>query len=376
MAIRGVFQAGSLLSGLGTTSTKLKEVQQRSKSTTTEMKRMTSGANMLKTALAAIGVAGFSALLMTTPQLVGSLAKIKSEMQRIAWSIGKHLKPALDAVGTILRGIRTGDWSTVKKGIEELGDAAKETGGKIASAVLDPILGKETTDQMKTDFNNWLDEMAAVAKEKNLWAAIWHGAVIGVTWFIENLDMLNAWCDTFNRKFGEWSDKLTNFVTPEWMKGMARDMERFDDWVGKVVYKPLGIDLHGWSGGILGRPENLRGEGSATDVLAELVKDIKAWGHKDIDIFGLVKDIKAWGHKDIDIFGYQTGGHVPRTGMYKLHAGETVTMRGSTPPGGATNAITLDFSGANFVLNGGIELDQFAETLSNKIAERQSNLTY
>jgi len=45
LAIRGVFKAGGLLSGLGSTSGKLKEVQQRSKSTTTEMKRMTKGIN-------------------------------------------------------------------------------------------------------------------------------------------------------------------------------------------------------------------------------------------------------------------------------------------------------------------------------------------
>lgn len=340
MAIRGVFQAGGLLSGLGSTGTKLKEVQQRSKSTSTEMKRMTNQSNLLSKSLAAIGIAGFSALLMTTPQLAGALAKIKSEMQRIAWSIGKHLKPALDAVATILRGIRTGDWSIIKKGLEELGDAAWEAAGKIASAILDPIFGKETADQLKTDFANWLAEMAMIAKEKNLWSAIWHGAGTGVIWFIENLDMLNDWCDTFNTKFGEWADTLTNFVTPEWMKAMARDIEKFDDWVGKVAYKPLGIDLYEWSGGILGRPEM-----TSTD---------------DEGFGG----------------GYQTGGHVPRTGMYKLHAGETVTMQGSTPPGGATNEIILDFSGANINLASGIELNDFADAISNKIAERQSNLTY
>ena len=87
MAVKGVFQAGSLLSGLGSMGGKLKEVQQRSKSTTTEMKRMTKGAHTLRNALAAIGIGGFTALLLATPQLAGALAKIKYEMMRIAWSV-------------------------------------------------------------------------------------------------------------------------------------------------------------------------------------------------------------------------------------------------------------------------------------------------
>lgn len=340
MAIKGVFKAGSLLSGLGSTSNKLKEVKQRGKSTTTEMKRMTGQTHLLSKAMAAIGVAGFSALLMTTPQLAGSLAMIKLEMTKLAWSIGKHLKPALDAVATILRGIRTGSWETVNKGAEDLYNWLVDILGLGVDIILEPVIGEEATAQLKTDFNNWLAEMEAIAKEKNLWAAIWHGAVTGVKWFIENLDMLNAWCDTFNTKFGEWSDTLTNFVTPEWMKEIARDIEKFDDWVGRVQYEPLGIDLHKWSGGILGRPTKTA--------------------------------------EDYGGYEYQTGGLVPRTGMYKLHAGETVTMQGSTPGGaaGGPTEINIDFTGAIINLASGIELNEFAEVISNKIAERQHSLTY
>jgi len=73
----------------------------------------------------------------------------------------------------------------------------------------------------------------------------------------------------------------------------------------------------------------------------------------------------------------QTGGYIPRTGLYNLHEGETVTMRGSTPPsGGGDTSITLDFSGANISIASGIELEQFADVISNRIAEKQHRLSY
>ena len=82
MAVKGVFRAGGLLTGLGNTIGKLKETQMNSKSTSTEMKRMTGQSHLLAKALGLIGVTGFTALLMQTPQLAGALAKIKTETTR------------------------------------------------------------------------------------------------------------------------------------------------------------------------------------------------------------------------------------------------------------------------------------------------------
>ena len=328
MAVKAVFNGAGLLSGLGKTSDKFKEVSQRSKSTTTEMKRMQHGAHTLRNALAMIGVGGFSALLMTAPQLAGSLAKIKYEMQQLAWSIGKHLKPSLDAVSTILRGIRTGDWSTVITGVNELAQSLINLAGVGVSKILDPIIGKENADKIKTDFNNWISEMIIIAEEANLWAALWHGGVSFTKWLEDNQDLLNNWCDTFNKKFDELATKLTDFITPEWLKEIARSLDAFDDWVGRNTFDKLGINLYELSGGILGKK--------------------------------------------------QIGGYVPQTGLYNLHAGETVTMKGSNGMSnnvGSSN-ITLDFSGANINLASGIELDEFANQISLKIAERQNTLTY
>lgn len=302
LAIRGVFKAGGLLSGLGSTGTKLKEVQQRSKSTSTEMKRMTGQANMLKGALAAIGVAGFTALLLTTPQLAGALAKIKVEMQLIAWSIGKHLKPALDAVSTILRGIRTGDWSTIIKGIKDLTMSIVGLIAKAGEFVIDLTFGEGTFTKMKTDFNNWVENLKIAWNNNDL-----AGLIKTTLW------------DTFN-----------------WIGTKIADIQRR---MSDIATSPERGARH---------REFLRG---SLEKIGEFQR-------------GIVPE-------------RQVGGYIPRTGMYKMHAGENVTMAGSTPGGvGGTTDITVDFSGANINLAGGIQLDQFAEAISMKIAEKQQSLTY
>ncbi len=187
LAIRGVFKAGSLLSGLGKTAGKLKEVKQRGKSTTTEMKRMTGQTHLLSKAMAAIGIAGFSALLMTTPQLAGSLAKIKTEMMLLAWSVGKHLKPALDAVATILRGIRTGDWSVVKQGVKDLADSLLTLTGKVITVVVDTIFGEGTAAKTKADFDRWLTSLEDAWEERDLPTLIKVGLWEPIKWAGEKL---------------------------------------------------------------------------------------------------------------------------------------------------------------------------------------------
>lgn len=323
LAIRGVFKAGSLLSGLGSTSNKLKEVKQRGKSTTTEMKRMTGQTHLLSKAMATIGVAGFSALLMTTPQLAGSLAKIKHEMTMLAWSIGKHLKPTLDAVATILRGIRTGDWSVVKHGIKDLTDSLVVLAAKAGTFVIDLVFGEGTAAKVEDDFRRWWEKLNKAYEEGNLFVFM-AAAIEPVIWALERL-----W--DAGIKIGNW---------------LKTDAGKFA--TGKMAIQSI------------------------------------PGGSALMELFGFYARGKGYGRgtkttSDERGFGgeYQIGGHVPRTGMYKLHAGETVTMQGSSS---STNEgpteINLDFSGANIHLASGIELDQFAEMISNKIAERQHSLTY
>ena len=311
MAVKGVFKAGGLLSGLGSTGTKLKEVQHRSKSTTTEMKRMTKGAHTLKKALAAIGVAGFTALLLTTPQLAGALAKIKVEMQLIAWSIGKYLKPALDSVTLILNGIRTGDWSTVQKGIEDLTTSVINLAAMAGTIVLDLVFGEGTAEQVYGDFVRWRDKLTTAWREGDVFNLM-VAAIEPVIWALERL----------------WE---TGLKIGNWLKTEAGQFA-----IGKAVISTMpGAEAGIAAGGFVARAyERYSG-------------------------------------------GRQVGGMIGQTGLYTMHAGETVTMAGATPSGiGGTTDITVDFSGANINLAGGVQLDQFAEAISMKIAEKQQSLTY
>jgi hypothetical protein len=307
MAVKAVFNGAGLLSGLAKTSDKFKEVSMRSKSTTTEMKRMKNGAHLLRNALAVIGVGGFSALMMSAPQLAGSLAKIKYEMQQLAWSVGKHLKPALDSVSTILRGIRTGDWSVVKQGVRDLANSLLTIGDKIVTVTVDTIFGEGTAEQTKTDFNNWLDSLEAAWTKRDLPELIKVALWEPITWA---------------------GEKLGDF-----QRGV---FENIDDKKG----------------------ERARG---AIKNFFETIGEF-ATGREPSPVLG----------------SYQTGGYVPQTGLYQLHAGETVTMKGSSGMSGnnGSSNITLDFSGANINLASGIELDEFANQISLKIAERQNKITY
>ena len=211
MAVKGIFNGGKLLSGLGRTAARLKEAGQRSKSTTTEMKRMTGHAKMLAGALTGISVAGFTALMMSAPQLAGSLAKIKTEMMLMAYAVGAKLKPALDAVGTILRGIRTGDWTVVKQGVSDLATALYELMTIPGDFIIDVMFGEGTAEQTREDFSNWVTEIQKAWDEGTLFdvakSIIWPA----YSWVDEHVksyfigmgEKVRIWAETKGKLFGQ-----------------------------------------------------------------------------------------------------------------------------------------------------------------------------
>ena len=159
MMVSGVFKAGGLLTGLSSMVGKFKGAQQEGKSTSTEMKRMTGHAHLLRNALAMIGVGGFAALLMQTPALAGGLVKIKNEMMLMANIVGRLLKPSLDAVATILQGIRTGDWSKIKAGVIDLTNEVVILAAKVGGIVVDFIWGEGTGTKMLEALTKWSEDL-------------------------------------------------------------------------------------------------------------------------------------------------------------------------------------------------------------------------
>lgn len=191
MLVSGVFRAGGLLTGLAKTVTGLKQTEKEGKSTETEMKRMSGTAKKLGGALALIGAGAFTGLMMTAPQLSAALFRIKIQLKLIAWSIGKHLKPLLDAVGKILHGIRTGDWSMIIDGIKDAWNAIKGLVGA-AWEWLKKVYNSiwEELDKVGIDkpgwiiwIENWILELERIIKEKD-YNALWDWVIapLKVVW--------------------------------------------------------------------------------------------------------------------------------------------------------------------------------------------------
>jgi len=321
IAIKGVFKAGGLLAGLGSTVNKLKKTQMTSKSTTTEMKRMTAQTHLLRKALAMIGVAGFTNLLMQTPQLAGSLAKIKNELTQLAWSIGKHLKPSLDAVAEILRGIRTGDWSTVKKGISDLQKSIQELAGKTIKVILEPLIGKEKAEKVKTDFENFVNDCKKAFKAGGIWNVVGTTITEPFLWLIDNKGII--------------IDALKSIGDAAFTIGFGQNWKDFKNWVNSFSNNGIKKSLSEAYTGTIG-----------------------SYSYKNDFV---IKTLHAlYGKSD-----------------YKTKELNETVMPSNIPSNvNNTSNVTVDFSNANINLANGIEIDEFANIISRKIAENQTSRIY
>lgn len=342
MLVKGIFKGGSLITGLAQTVTGLKQTEQEGKSTRTEMGRMTGVTKKLAGAFALIGVGGFTALMMTAPQLAAALFKIKMQLKLLAWSIGRHLKPLLDSVSKILKGIRTGDWSMIADGLRDAWSAVK---GLISTAwdwiksvyksIWDQLLSGIDKPQWVTDIENWVLELERIIKEKD-WAALW-------TWAIAPFKAV--WNKFLETEMGGMVGKLLEEITKE-----EASIISIGTYIGEGILKGIYSTL--------------------TDPLSNLLsmKKTRDTIHEQVTV-----DKRGFGG------GWQTAGMIPTTGLYHMHAGETVTSAGSAHHG--TNAsgnttINLDFTGAEFKLASGVDIQTFAETLSEQIAASQQDVNY
>lgn len=326
MAVKGIFKAGSLLSGLTKTAVKLKETGMRSKSTTTEMKRMTSHAKMLGSALTGISVAGFTALMMQAPQLAGSLAKIKTELKLMAYAVGAKLKPALDAVGTILRGIRTGDWTVVKQGIKDLTTALIELAAEAGEFILDVTFGEGTAEKVKTDFNNWIDGLKTAWEEGDL-----VGLIKGILWDP------GAWLLTNSYEWGR--DHLGPAIA-DVLKGAWDAAEAL--YGGSFKFGQRVAERYGGEEGI--------------------------WGH-----------VPDWAHLGYDkesgqVYrgSRQVGGYSGQSELYNFNGGENATMGGMSSNNPST--INIDFKGANIQAASEKDVEVLAERVGKEISLKQMGL--
>ncbi len=252
MAVKGVFKAGGLLSGLSTTAAKLKEAGMRSKSTTTEMKRMAGHAKKLGMALTGISVAGFTALMLSAPQLAGSLAKIKTELTLMAYAVGAKLKPALDAVGTILRGIRTGDWTVVKQGVKDLTTALFELMAIPGTFIIDLIFGEGTAEKTREDLFRWLDGLKTEWEAGDLPGFLWKLIADPAIWLMDRLAEAK-------KKIMAWASGIViRFVTDISTKGLSTTLRNLPV-IGKMM------QFGGYDRAVEQKVENMQKYGTAAE---------------------------------------------------------------------------------------------------------------
>lgn len=343
MAIKGVFKAGEMVSGLAKTMTGLKQTQKEGKSTNTEMKRMTGTTKKLAGALAMIGAGGFTALMMTAPQLSASLFRIKMQLQMIAWTVGRHLKPLLDAVGKILKGIRTGDWSMFFEGLSDAWSAAKGVISKAWQWIKNVYNGLwewlETQGIEKPGWVIWIEgwilELERIIIEKD-WDALWD-------WVIAPFKVV--WDRFLETKMGSMVKKIMDEVKKEDATFIS---------IGTYIWEGI------WKG---------------------IMDGIKSIPGSIIDIFARDEENRGWKNSPVfDDIRRESSRKALHEEVFADYYAHTGTSYQPLDSGGTTRVekqeIILDFTGAHFDLAGGTaEIQSFAERVSEYIAAKQQELS-
>lgn len=342
MLVRGVYKGGELLTGLAKTVTGFKQTGKEGKSTETEMKRMSSTAKKLGGALALIGVGGFTALMMTAPQLSAALFRIKMQVRMIAWAIGRHLKPLLDAVGKILKAIRTGDWSMLWNGIKDAWNAIKglvNTAWDWLKRVYNSLwdeLGKKGIKKPGWIIwiENWILELERIIKEKD-WNSLWDWAIspLKVVW-----DLFMA------TKVGGMVKSLLDEIVKEEATFIS---------IGTFIWKGI------WKGITDGIANSTIGKALGFGADHEHFKDVggsHGWG----DVAGVTETMN-WAKGDLAV--------PPK---YK-----PLSEDRKSPTNIEKQEIMLNFAGAHFDLAGGeAEIQSFAERIATYIAATQQDVKY
>ena len=141
--------------------------------------------------------------------------------------------------------------------------------------------------------------------------------------------------------------KIIIKFTANLLKGMVWLWVHRDEWIPKVLdaLKEAGKKMLEWAANI-GK--------QIWDAILEKINQLKEWGG------GIIRKITGGGTKNTE----QTGGFIPHTGLYKLHAGETVNQAGFS-------------SNPTIIINTapGMDIDRLVSEVSDKISNDFESLT-
>lgn len=349
--------------GLAQAKAWLMETKQSSKSVKVEMTRLGAAALATGVYIAKLGKRIMNMMTNTladSPFLIGAMTRIKTTFQLLGWEITKVLKPIFDWLADKLGDLY--DWFTdLNPRVQKFVSWITILGTVAASAILG--IGGIALTLKGLGFAGLLTAIESFV-----------GWVVGIgTAFLAS--------EAFVAAMGVSLGIVAGFIAV-----MALDELGILDWIsdlgagfrdaldnGNLLADALNLIM---------TPLSVIGDLILVMVTDKTMEDF--W--KDMDkvadsarnmadalkgAFGFDKPAN-FSMSAVD--GYAVGTMaVPSTGMYKLHAGETVNpagvSRGSS--GGSTN-IVVDFGNAVINLASGIDLENLADTISNRIAEKQA----
>ena len=357
MEIVGLFKDMNLFSSLAKVKTELKTVTEHVKSTTTEMFRMSNQTKMLSGFLGAIGVGGFAALLMTMPRVGTQLEIIHMYLELIALIMDETLGPAMEWVAE-----KFGElyywFKALNPETQALITWLTVLGGTLIGGLgLTGILGK-------------------FGALKALLVGVWNALVPVVMWFGRFIALPVLAAASLGMLIG-WIVATIAEFTGLFAIGEKLD-EKIEQWVvnGRIlanIYQIIASAVHalgaavsalvfgtGWTAfdeDIIRIKRNL-------NLLKEAAEDaLNAIGITKLPFIG---EFGGGGPKDV-------GGIASYTGLHWLKAGETVDMKGTETAGsvgGGDTTINNNYDGATFVLQNGLDIDDFIEMTSRKQAQK------
>lgn len=359
MEVKGIFRDVNLLTSLAKLKAEVRRAGEYIKSTTVEMKRMASEAKVLGGLLSLIGAGGFAALLMSAPRTAAALAKLKTWLELIFLILDEHLSPAVewlaDQFGKLYDWFKnlSPEWQKAISWAVAAGFAF--TGLAVAIGTVNTVL--------KTLFGwslvTWLASQAAA-----VWAFI--AALVGPVGLAIALGLIAGALAVLVL------DKIGVF---DWFSDLGRKFREVRDQgstLNDIITVTFGLF------GLLGKAVlTLVGAQSWSDMKRDFSTWEKSLGNIASSL-GIINNLG--GRLDVETdqggFGgkYDVGGMVSYTGLHWLKAGEQVSMQGasSSKTGAGGTTITNDFGGATFVLQNGLDIDDFVEVVSRKQAEKSA----
>lgn len=362
MEVVGVYKDGGL-------QTNLKIIGSITKSLKVEYQRMTAVAVAAGEAIAGMGrrlLDSITNALTSSPFLIGAITKIKTFLGLLAWEISKVLLPILEWLADKIEDLY--HWfkdlnPEVKKAISWFVILAGALGG---TAIAAKLLGVPLAF-IKGVIGSVIGKLAALAtfllgaKVAALGLHVALGLVIGLlgVMVLDELGVLD-WIADLGKNFRDSRDDgnlLADAIT-----AILAPLALFGDLILVLVTDKTMEDFWKDVDTVTASLERLW---DALNVFNTPVYDFLR--EKVANLGGFSSDEKGFGGS------WATGTiAVPGDGWYKLHAGEQVSSANTGSRAEKAVNIILDFTGTVVNLASGMDLDDFANTVSRKIADQQA----